>query len=158
MVVHPVDTVKIRMQLQGELQCRTTVVKRHKTVLHGTLNVYKAEGLAGIYKGTLASLARECSYTTIRLGFYEPFKYMLGATDPAHTPFWKKSLAGSMSGLIGSGIANPTDLIKVRMQSWEAEPRTLRWHVRYVYEHWGIAGFWKGVKPCMARAILVNAT
>ncbi len=41
---------------------------------------------------------REGSYSTIRLGAYEPMKKMFGATDPAHTPLWKKICAGGISG------------------------------------------------------------
>lgn len=45
------------------------------------------------------SLMREGSYSTIRLGAYEPLKRLFGATDPAHTPLWKKICAGAISGL-----------------------------------------------------------
>ena len=43
-------------------------------------------------------MMREGSYSTIRLGAYEPLKWQLGATDPAHTPLWKKIVAGATSG------------------------------------------------------------
>lgn len=35
-------------------------------------------------------------------------KDVLGAVDPAHTPLWKKIVAGATSGAFGSAIANPT--------------------------------------------------
>jgi hypothetical protein len=59
------------------------------------------------------SLLREGSYSTIRMGGYDVMKNQLGATDPAHTPLWKKITAGAVSGAVGSAIANPTDLVKV---------------------------------------------
>lgn len=62
-------------------------------------------------------MMREGSYSTIRLGAYEPLKVKLGATDIAHTPLWKKIVAGATSGTIGSAIATPTDLVKVRFQA-----------------------------------------
>ena len=74
MVVHPVDTMKIRMQLQGELQQRGQYTKHHKTIFHGAMNVVRKEGIQGLYKGISASFARESSYSTLRLGLYEPFK------------------------------------------------------------------------------------
>lgn len=80
MVVHPVDTMKVRMQLQGELQSAQNP-KRHKSIFHATLSTYRNEGIRGPYKGITASLARESSYTTIRLGMYEPYKQMLGAKE-----------------------------------------------------------------------------
>ena len=81
-------------------------------------------------------------YSSLRLGLYEPFKRMLGATDPKNTPFYLKFLAGGMSGFIGAALANPTDLLKVRMQAWEGKPHGLIWHTKYVYSHWGLAGFY----------------
>ena len=61
-------------------------------------------------------MLRESVYSTIRIGSYEPFKELLGATDPSNTPLWKKIVAGGCAGAIGSTIANPADLVKVRMQ------------------------------------------
>lgn len=76
---------------------------------------------------------RESIYSSLRLGLYEPFKRVLGATDPKNTPFYLKFLAGGMSGFIGAALANPTDLLKVRMQAWEGKPHGLIWHVNDVY-------------------------
>ena len=66
-------------------------------------------------KGIEASMLREGSYSTLRLGLYEPIKYELGAVDPKPTPVWKNVLAGALAGLLGSGFANPADMIKTRM-------------------------------------------
>ena len=77
--------------------------------------IVKHESARGLYKGVTASQLRESIYSSIRLGLYEPFKVMLGGTDPSHTSLWIKFLAGSMSGMVGSIIGNPTDILKVRM-------------------------------------------
>ena len=133
MIVHPIDTMKIRMQLQGELETAGKP-KRHRTIMHAAYSSYLKEGLHGPYKGLSASLARESSYTTIRLGLYEPYKQMLGAKEGVKVPFYIQACAGMLSGLTGSALANPTDLVKVRMQAWEAEPvPKLRWHVSQIY-------------------------
>ncbi len=47
-----------------------------------------------------------------------------------------------MSGFIGAALANPTDLLKVRMQAWEGAPHGLTWHFNEIYNHQGIAGFY----------------
>lgn len=52
------------------------------------------------------SLLRESSYSTLRIGAYEPLKRLFGATDPAHTPLWKKICAGAISGNIYKGCNN----------------------------------------------------
>ena len=45
-----------------------------------------------------ASMMREGSYSTIRVGAYETLKWQFGATDPAHTPITKKLVSGANSG------------------------------------------------------------
>ena len=71
----------------------------------------------GIYKGIEASCMREAIYSSLRLGLYESFKrktkYLPFKMNVVLTNF----IAGSMSGLVGSAIANPADLLKTRMQA-----------------------------------------
>jgi hypothetical protein len=60
---------------------------------------------------------RESIYSSLRLGLYEPFKRLLTkeGEDEKHMPFYKKFMAAGMSGFVGSALANPTDLLKIRM-------------------------------------------
>jgi solute carrier family 25 (mitochondrial carrier), member 14/30 len=84
--------------------------------------IVKNESVRGLYKGITASWLRESIYSSLRLGLYEPFKSILGETDPQNTPLWIKFMAGSLSGFVGSVVGNPTDLLKIRMQAWEGTP------------------------------------
>ena len=59
---------------------------------------------------------REGIYSTFRLGAYEPVKGLL-AGSKIDIPFWKKVMAGAITGAIGSALANPVDLVKIRMQA-----------------------------------------
>lgn len=78
---------------------------------------------------------RESIYSSLRLGLYEPFKNLLGATDEAHTSFLIKFTAGAMSGFVGAALASPTDLIKIRMQAAEGTNHGIVWHTTDVYNH-----------------------
>lgn len=104
---------------------------------------------------------REGSYSTIRLGAYEPLKVQLGATDIAHTPLWKKIAAGAISGTIGSAIATPTDLVKVRFQAVGPGQKSKYRHTFHAF--WtiarteGIRGLWTGVGPTVQRAAILTA-
>ena len=80
MTVHPVDTVKIRMQIQGE-GLAAGQGRQHKTFAHAAYNIVNKEGLRGIYRGISASFCRESTYSTIRLGLYEPYKNLVGAKE-----------------------------------------------------------------------------
>ena len=155
-VTHPIDTIKIRLQVQGAGGAAGG--KQYNNIFRGAMMVVEHEGVRGLYKGITASWMRESIYSSLRLGMYEPFKRLLGATDNKNTPFYLKFMAGGMSGFIGSALANPTDLLKVRMQACEGDPKSLTWHVKDVYSQWGIAGFYRGIGPTIIRAILLNAT
>ncbi len=117
-VTHPIDTIKIRLQIQGEIG-HLNVQRQYNNVFRAAYVILKNEGAQGLYKGITASWVREGVYSSLRLGLYEPFKALLGETDPKNTPLWMKFVAGSMSGFVGSVVGNPTDLLKVRMQAWE---------------------------------------
>ena len=65
-----------------------------------------------LWNGISGTVMREGLYSTLRVNLYEPLKYVMGGTDPNHTPYWIKVCAGGLAGLLGSAIANPTDMIK----------------------------------------------
>ena len=104
---------------------------------------------------------REASYSTLRLGLYEPLKEWFGATDPAHTPLWKKVCSGAIAGAIGSAIACPTDVVKIRLM---ALPSGNKWEYRHtlhafqaIVANEGIRGLWTGVNATVKRSALVSA-
>ena len=85
--------------------------------MQGVFLIIKEEGAGrkGIFKGIEASILREAVYSSLKFGMYEPIKRMMGETDPRTTPMWKKFASGGLAGLLCSVMANPTDIIKVRM-------------------------------------------
>ena len=80
--------------------------------------IIKDEGMAAFYKGINAAWLREASYTSLRLGLYEPLKDVIGA-EGKDASFLKKFLAGALSGGIGSIAGNPFDVTKTRMMANE---------------------------------------
>jgi len=77
---------------------------------------------------------------------------------------YKKILAGLTTGTIGISIANPTDLVKIRLQAeGKLPPNVPR---RYngtadafvkILKSEGVVGFWKGVGPNIIRNSIINA-
>ena len=74
--VHPVDVVKTRLQIAGEAGRET---KQHKGVTGVVKAILSEEGAGAFYKGIGAAWMREASYTSLRLGLYEPMKALTGA-------------------------------------------------------------------------------
>ena len=66
---------------------------------------------------------REASYTSIRLGLYEPAKGWVGADTP-DAGAARKFAAGAIAGAIGSTVGNAFDVLKTRMMAYEGtEPK-----------------------------------
>lgn len=112
---HPIDIVKTRMQIQTP---RPDGTKHYRNLVHGLATIAREEGIGrrGVCKGLEASAMREASYSTLRVGLYEPVKRILGADKP-DSSICRKFAAGAIAGMTGSAVANPVDLIKMRMMA-----------------------------------------
>ncbi|ETV64893.1 hypothetical protein H257_18289 [Aphanomyces astaci] len=155
-ITNPIDVLKTRMQLEGELPPHAP--RRYGGFVAGGHTILRSEGWRGFYKGLTASLMRDGFYSGIRLGAYEPVKELLGATDPSTTPLYTKITAGAITGAFGSALANPTDLVKVRMQGEGTRYASTRQAFVDIWTHEGTRGLWKGVGPTVKRAALLTAT
>ena len=113
--IHPIDVVKTRLQIAGEAGRQT---KQYNGVSGVIKTVLADEGAAAFYKGIGAAWLREASYTSLRLGLYEPCKGLVGADKPG-AGFLSKFLAGALAGAIGSTAGNPFDVLKTRMMAYE---------------------------------------
>jgi hypothetical protein len=153
--LHPVDTCKIRMQ---KIKDHPEIARKYRNLYQTARTIITEEGFLALYKGVRSSLLRESTYSTLRLGLYEPFKALLGETNPKDTPFWKKMASASMSGCIGSAIANPFDLVKVIHQADEKAHGSFLAEVKKILARDGIKGLYRGAGPTIARAMVLNGT
>lgn len=171
-VTHSFETVKIRLQLQGELQAKKDAPKMYRGVFHGMSVIVKNEGLKGLLRGLNCAYFYQIVLNGSRLGFYEPIRthansaYLyrsLSQSDDAAA----KSLqslpvnifAGASSGIIGAMLGSPFFLIKTRLQSYSPFLPVGTQHkytsaidgMRQIYNAEGIKGLYRGVGPAMVR-------
>jgi len=128
--------------------------------MFGTANkVVSSEGVSALWKGVNAAWLREASYTSLRLGLYEPCKVAFGCTTPENTTFVKKFAAGSAAGALGSLAGNPFDVLKTKMMASEAKeaPSIMKTGAE-LFKNQGIAGFYRGIDSNVARAMVLNGT
>ncbi len=126
----------------------------------GTLKqVAGQEGVSSLWKGVNAAWLREASYTSLRLGLYEPTKIAFGAHDPQTATFFKKFMAGSVAGAVGSLAGNPFDVLKTKMMTNTGKqvPSMIQTG-KELYANQGISGFYRGVDSNVARAMVLNGT
>eukprot|EP01063_Lacrimia_lanifica_P008083 TRINITY_DN15212_c0_g1_i1.p1 TRINITY_DN15212_c0_g1~~TRINITY_DN15212_c0_g1_i1.p1 ORF type:complete len:287 (+),score=76.42 TRINITY_DN15212_c0_g1_i1:84-944(+) len=154
----PIETVKIRLQLRDPRDPASPL--RHYTSFRaGVAALVRDEGTAALWKGMAPAALREMSYSALRYGLFVPVKDALGADADGKVTWWKRFAAGGISGGVGAAVANPTDLLKARMQSdVAATPTRMRAHVRRIYHAGGVRGFWVGVGTTVSRAVVLGAT
>lgn len=148
--IHPIDVVKTRIQVSSEYS---------NLGMGGTVGkVVSDEGIAALWKGVNAAWLREASYTSLRLGLYEPIKVLFGAKD-ANAPFYTKFLSGSAAGAIGSLAGNPFDVLKTKMMTTSGkEVPSISKTARDLFNNQGIGGFYRGIDSNIARAMVLNGT
>ncbi|KAG0373359.1 Mitochondrial oxaloacetate carrier protein [Mortierella sp. AD032] len=132
---NPFDTVKVRLQLQGEFVKTREPGRNGKEVVRVSEKVYKSsldclqktfrhEGIRGLQKGLFPAILKESSKNIFRLGLYDPIlnsMHPLNYPGEASTaPAWKRMIAGATCGAMGAISANPFELIKTRLQSHSA--------------------------------------
>lgn len=107
------------------------------------------------------ALLRQATYGTLKLGFYQGLKkldsiYFPNSKNDANF-FLKNLLFGLSAGALSNGITNPTDVLKIRMQSGKFNSNQgLFASFKTIYDLEGLRGLYRGVWPNMNRAAIVT--
>ncbi|KAM3330532.1 hypothetical protein ACQJBY_027021 [Aegilops geniculata] len=154
----PLDTAKVRLQLQ-----KKTAAGPAATVgMLGTMmSIAREEGVTALWKGIIPGFHRQCLYGGLRVGLYEPVKALFVFVGDA--TLMNKILAALTTGVIAIAVANPTDLVKVRLQA-DGKSTAVKRHYSgalnayaTIVRQEGIGALWTGLGPNMARNALINA-
>ena len=114
-LTNPLEVVKTRIQLQGELKARGQYRKHYRNALHAFLVIGRNEGLIALQKGLVPALGFQFCMNGIRFGLFQVIDNH-GLTRDSETGrvllprvLLSSAVAGATSGL----IASPFFLIKV---------------------------------------------
>jgi len=151
------------------------VVPRYNGFLEGLLSIGRTEGLRGWGRGLEPSMMREMTYSSCRMGAYEPIKSTLmtltadtSEADGSNTkgdvsPFVKFGSA-LISGGIGAAATNPFDLVKTRFQAAFPGQAPLPYSntyqaFKYIYKHEGGLrnGLYKAWEATSLRAAFLTS-
>ncbi|XP_020784146.1 dicarboxylate carrier SLC25A8-like isoform X2 [Boleophthalmus pectinirostris] len=115
LVTFPLDTAKVRLQIQGESKSRD-LQKKYRGVFGTIYTMVKTEGPRSLYSGLVAGLHRQMTFASVRIGLYDSMKqfYTRGSGDVG---IGTRILAGSTTGAMAVAFAQPTDVVKVRFQA-----------------------------------------
>ncbi|KAL3845137.1 hypothetical protein ACJIZ3_002540 [Penstemon smallii] len=143
---HPLDLIKVRMQLQGEAAPAPNAAAsqniRPALAFHNTtttaaaasaphvnlppprvgpvavaLRIIQQDGAAALFSGISATVLRQTLYSTTRMGLYDILKNKWTDPNTNNMPLTRKIGAGLIAGGIGAAVGNPADVAMVRMQA-----------------------------------------
>ncbi|MQL98705.1 hypothetical protein Taro_031409 [Colocasia esculenta] len=141
---HPLDLIKVRMQLQGEAApVPNAAALRPALAFHGSagspavaafprhhvpqparlgpvgvgMQILRSEGPRALFSGVSATMLRQTLYSTTRMGLYDILKTKWSAPDGGSLPLHRKIAAGLVAGGVGAAVGNPADVAMVRMQA-----------------------------------------
>ncbi|ELR14767.1 carrier superfamily protein [Acanthamoeba castellanii str. Neff] len=112
-LVSPLDVLKIRFQTQNALT-KAGAPKTYDGILKGAVTIVSNEGVRGLFKGLSVSMLRELTFSSARMGLYEPIRNYLVGPGQKEIALGQKILAGLMSGAIAAAVFNPTDVLKTQ--------------------------------------------
>ena len=183
-VTHPIDLVKVRMQLHGECASTSTSSggggagsaasagsSKPPGMFRTGAMVFRQEGAFGLYKGLSASLLRQATFIGTKFGAYDVLKTAMrkyngnSVKADESLPFYQFVACGIGAGAMGAIVGNPADLAMVRMQADGRLPEHLRRNytnglnaMLRVAKDEGVFALWRGSGPTVNRAMIVTAS
>ncbi|XP_017890043.1 mitochondrial uncoupling protein Bmcp [Ceratina calcarata] len=154
----PLDTTKTRLQVQGQKFDQRYSSLKYSGMTDALLQISQQEGVKALYSGISSAILRQATYGTIKFGTYYSLKN--AAMDRWETDDLVviNVVCAAVAGAVSSAIANPTDVVKVRMQVTGSNSNlSLFGCFQDVYQHEGIRGLWRGVGPTAQRAAIIAA-
>mmetsp|Transcript_1620 Transcript_1620/g.4280 ORF Transcript_1620/g.4280 Transcript_1620/m.4280 type:complete len:278 (-) Transcript_1620:1054-1887(-) len=158
-VATPTELIKCRLQAQisGAAVSYSGPVDVARSVL-------AARGIGGLYKGFVATLLREIPGNALYFGCYEACKSAFvrarGLTSKSELGAAELMVSGAAAGLGFWAGVYPTDVIKTKIQTdSESAPRYrgIADCTRQLFRQGGWGALYRGVGPCLARAVPANA-
>ncbi|KAI8914199.1 mitochondrial carrier domain-containing protein [Gorgonomyces haynaldii] len=155
LVVTPSETIKTKL-----IHDQNAAQPRFKGLWHGTSTIIKEEGIAGIYRGLTAVVARQGANSAVRMTTYGLIREELAKYYPVQNgkpvvPWTTNFLVGAFAGIVTVYCTMPLDTVKTRMQALDAKQRyknTLDCLIK-VGRTEGITALWKGATPRLGRLI-----
>lgn len=114
---NPLEVVKTRLQLQGELRARGSYQRHYRGVLQALWVVGRTDGLRGLQKGLSVGLIYQGVMNGVRLGSYS-YCEALGVT----ALHGGSLLSGAAAGALGAFIASPAYLVSSRNTPFPPQP------------------------------------
>ncbi|XP_068629680.1 solute carrier family 25 member 35-like isoform X1 [Battus philenor] len=165
---NPIEVVKTRLQLQGELAARGKHDVFYKNVPHGLFVIARSEGLRALQNGLPAMLGFQFCLNTFRLGVYrisERRRLIIG--PDGRLSAWRAAIAAGIGGAFGSIAGTPFFLVKTRLQAKASKEIAVGHQHTHsgmlnaladIYKREGVKGLFRGVYPQISRGAIGSSS
>ncbi|CAH0604959.1 unnamed protein product [Chrysodeixis includens] len=164
---NPMDVVKTRLQLQGELRARSEHMTRYRGIFHALFVIAKTDGAMALQKGLAPAMVLGFTMNSVRLGMYHTAE-VNGWTKnkDGELRIDKAILCAGASGIVSGVAGNPASVVKTRIQAAAHPSIAVGRQHRYngmcdgivtIYKTEGFRGFFAGVNATCARLAVGSA-
>lgn len=148
----PIDTAKTRLQIQGQQLDQQFSKLKYRGMTDVLVQISRKDGFWALYNGISPAVIRQATYGTIKFGTYYSLKSFI-VERTGHEDVFVNIGCAVAAGMLSSSIANPTDVVKVRMQV--VHSNSLIACCQDIYTQEGIRAFWRGVHATAYRAAVI---
>lgn len=129
-ITNPLEVVKVRMQLQGELKKKGKFVVHYKNIFHAFYQILTKEGPLALHKGMAPAVSYGFTMNAVRLGLFDiAEKKGLTKTPEGKVDVVKSALLGCFVGATASALASPFSLVNYSLQNWLSFAK-FKWNAR----------------------------
>ncbi|XP_066517787.1 solute carrier family 25 member 35 isoform X1 [Hoplias malabaricus] len=164
---NPLEVVKTRMQLQGELSRRGSYRVMYRNVFQALGCIVRVEGLGGLQRGLGAGMLYQFFMNGVRLGLYALCDSAGLNSTEGRVSAAKSTITGATSGVIGAVISSPIYLVKTHLQSQSSSSSIAVGHqyqhrgalhaLVEIHRQHGILGLWRGSSAAVPRVSVGSA-
>lgn len=153
-ITTPMERVKVVLQTQDQVQGG----KKYNGMASAGADMWREGGLRSLYRGTVATLARDIPGSAAYFWAYESVYRALRPADGSGISPGAVLFAGGMAGVAMWTIAIPPDVIKSRIQAAPAGTYKgfMDCGVKVIAKD-GVSALFKGLGPALLRAFPANA-
>lgn len=143
----PMDCAKIKLQVEGG------------TLFSTVRTIAMNDGAKGFFRGLVPGLHRQLGFCTIRLGLYDTTKAFYIENTPLNEGLPLRFAAGISTAVAAVCCAQPTEVVKIRMQAAKAGTARYAGTMAAYYNiavTEGARGLWSGLGPSIVRLSICN--
>lgn len=165
---NPLEVLKTRVQLQGELRKKGQHAVHYKNLLHAGYVVGKTEGILALQKGLVAGLWVQLIMNGLRLGAYQFADSHGYVRDKnGNLVLYKNVLFGGLGGTFGHYFASPFFMVKTHFQSQASKSIAVGYqhnHVgtwqalKTIFSEHGMKGLFRGAGASIPRAFVASTS